>query len=387
MNFRKTFIFILLTSLATRCIVAQQFLDETLLYEGEIREYRIYIPASYDGSTSFPLMFNFHGGGGVIAGQVAIADMRPLADTSNFIVVYPQAFPDPNDGGSNNWLHKDPSTIDDVFFVDEMINTISSQYSIDAERIYACGYSLGGEFCFELACRLNDRIAAVGIVARTMGNAAFDNCAPTHPTGIITILGTDDFISPYEGLIWNGIQFYLSAEETHNYWTTINNTSAQATVTLLPDLNPSDGSTVEFHSWENGDGCVTVDHLKVLGGGHDWPGSFGNMDIDATEEIWNYVSRFNLDGLIASNITSVDDTNSESVIVYPNPTFDEVKIDMLDSYEPADFKVYNPAGTLLNAGIIFNDKTSVPLHSLDAGVYLIEIKTKTKTFVHKIIKL
>jgi len=256
---KPNFIFILLTSLATRCIVAQQFLDETLLYEGEIREYRIYIPASYDGSTSFPLMFNFHGGGGVIAGQVAIADMRPLADTANFIVVYPQAFPDPNDGGSNNWLHKDPSTIDDVFFVDEMINTISSQYKIDAERIYACGYSLGGEFCFELACRLNDKIAAVGV--------------------------------------------------------------------------PSDGSTVERHSWEGGDGCVMVDNLKVLGGGHDWPGSFGNLDIDATLEIWNYVSRFNLEGLIECNITSVEEPNIEAAIVYPNPTYDEVKIEMLENFD------------------------------------------------------
>jgi len=38
-------------------------------------------------------------------------------------------------------------------------------------------------------------------------------------------------------------------------------------------------------------------------------------------------------------------------------------------------------------GEVINSLTKVPLHNFDAGVYLIEIKTKTKTFVHKIIKL
>ena len=127
--------------------------------------------------------------------------MRPIADTAGFILVYPQALPDPNDGGSTNWLHKNPTSVDDIFFVAAMIDNIAAQYNINEERVYACGYSLGGEFSYELACRLNARIAAVGVVARTMGTAAFNICSPTHPTGIITILGTDDFISPYDGLV------------------------------------------------------------------------------------------------------------------------------------------------------------------------------------------
>jgi polyhydroxybutyrate depolymerase len=76
---------------------AQGYISETLQYDGLTREYSIYVPASYDGTTSFPLLFNFHGGGGVIANQIAIADMSPIADTANFIVVYPQARQDPSD--------------------------------------------------------------------------------------------------------------------------------------------------------------------------------------------------------------------------------------------------------------------------------------------------
>jgi hypothetical protein len=43
---------------------------------------------------------------------------------------------------------------------------------------------------------------------------------------------------------------------------------------------------------------LRVEELKVNGGEHDWPGTFGNMDIDATSEIWDFASQFNINGLI-----------------------------------------------------------------------------------------
>ncbi len=78
-----------------------------------------------------------------MASQVAISDLRSIADTAGFIAVYPQALPDPNDGGSTNWLHKDPTQVDDVLFIDALIDSLKNQWRIDTNRIYACGYSLG----------------------------------------------------------------------------------------------------------------------------------------------------------------------------------------------------------------------------------------------------
>jgi polyhydroxybutyrate depolymerase len=129
---------------------AQGYISETIQHDGLIREYSIYVPASYDGSTNFPLLFNLHGGGGTIAFQIGISDMSPIADTANFIVVYPQARPDPSDGNSFNWIAKVPGTFDDVPFFSSLIDTIASNYQIDQNRIYACGYSLGGEMSFAL---------------------------------------------------------------------------------------------------------------------------------------------------------------------------------------------------------------------------------------------
>ena len=85
---------------------AQGYISATIQHGGLIREYSIYVPASYDGTTNFPLLFNLHGGGGTIASHIDIADMSPIADTANFIVVCPQARPDPSDGNSFNWIAK-----------------------------------------------------------------------------------------------------------------------------------------------------------------------------------------------------------------------------------------------------------------------------------------
>ena len=70
----------------------------------------------------------------------------------------------------------------------------------------------------------------------------------------------------------------------------------------------------------NGDGCVSVEELKIINGGHDWPSplsSWGNQDINANVELWNFLSKFDMNGLIGCNSTNqidFDITNSKSLI-------------------------------------------------------------------------
>ena len=118
---KKSFLTLVLALISAQTLTAQTLLNQTLLHDGNNREYAVYIPASYDGSQAVPLLFNFHGGGGNIAGHLSSVDMRPIADTANFILVYPQAVPDPGNGGSTSWMHKAPTTFDDVPFVEAMI--------------------------------------------------------------------------------------------------------------------------------------------------------------------------------------------------------------------------------------------------------------------------
>jgi polyhydroxybutyrate depolymerase len=186
---------------------------------------------------------------------------------------------------------------------------------IDNNRVYACGYSEGGIFSYELGCRLNNRIAAFSSVSGSMLVDAFRDsyydlgfCSPVHPTAVLLIPGTND-MSPHS--TYSGFQpYYMSADEITTYWSNNNNTDINPIISQLPNINTSDGSTVERRVWENGDNCVRVEELKVIGGDHDWPGTWGNMDISASVEIWNFVSKFDINGLIDCNTTSNQEINN-----------------------------------------------------------------------------
>ena len=361
---------------------AQTLVNQTMVHDGYNREYAIYIPASYDGNQEVPLLFNFHGGGGFIADYMSAVDMRPIADTANFLLVYPQAVPDPGNGGSTSWMHKAPTTFDDVPFVEAMIDAIASEYMVDNNRVYVCGYSLGGEFTYELACSLNNRIAAAGAVARTMQGETFNNCAPQHPTGVLTILGTSDAISDYNGITFNGIQYYMSAAETHQYWATANNCAANPTMTGIPNTNTSDGSTVERYTWADASGCAYVEHLKVINGGHDWPGAFGNMDIDASQEIWSFVSRYNLSGLIGCGTNSIEHASDLEigVQVYPNPVIKDLYFNIAGEYNTY-IKVYNQQGALIMQTTTPSNQGSIDVSVLCPGIYTFKIGNSYKRFI------
>ena len=362
--------------------MAQNFISQTIEFDGNTREYELYIPSSYSENSLSPLMFNFHGGNGTSQSQIAISDMRDLADNNNFILVYPQAIADPTDDGSLNWIFKGESEHDDTYFIDALISELSGQYQIDLERVYACGYSLGGEFVYELLCRLNNKIASGVAVARTMGQYQYENCNPDHPTAIMTILGTEDYESNYNGVVYNGVTYYISAEETHQYWATFNNTDDNPVEIELPDYDSNDGSTVTKRVWENGDSCVSVIEFRVNGGEHDWPGSFGNMDINSDDEIWDFVSKYSINGLIEDCSLSV--TNNElysDFSYYPNP---------IDSYLNINNQLKNESIIIfdLNSKSIFESELVIGNNTLDisglqSGIYSVKIGLKTFKILKK----
>ena len=377
LDYFSLLIFILLFKIS----LSQSFISQTIYYDGNNREYELYIPENYNDSNAVPLLFNFHGGNGTISDQIYLSDMRSLADENNFIIVYPQAIADPTDDGSLNWIFKGDSDHDDVYFIESIIDELSSQYSIDLTRVYACGYSLGGEFVYELLCRLNNKIAAGVVVARTMGQYQYENCNPEHPTAIMTILGTEDYESNYDGVVYNGVTYYISADDTHQYWTDYNNADINPSETELPNNNSSDGSTVTKRIWGNGEACVSVVELRINGGGHDWPGSTGNMDINSNNEIWDFVSQYSINGLIEECSLSVNIENQSEFSYYPNP---------IDSYLNINNQSKNKSIIIfdINSKSIFESELIIGNNILDIsdlqpGIYGVMIGLKTFKILKK----
>ena len=259
---------------------------EMLIHNNVIREYILYVPSTYNGTSLIPVMMNFHGFGGNATNYMNEADMRSLAESENFILVYPQGS---CLNGSPHWNPSLPggdnkSTADDYGFIEELINELSSNYNIDQERIYACGYSNGGMFAYGLAQNKSNLIAAIGSVSGAMIETTPN---PSHPMPLINIHGTNDGVLPYEGS-----NDYSSIESTLNYWINFNETESSPTI----NSNTNNGVTIEKYTYENGNNNVSIEHYKVINGEHVW------FDIDyeganTDKLIWDFVSRYDINGL------------------------------------------------------------------------------------------
>ncbi len=259
----------------------------TLLHDNIEREYILYVPASYNESSITPLMFNFHGFGGSASEYIEYADMRPISDEENFILVYPQGS---CMEGSSHWNPcpvggDNKSNADDVGFVEAIINDITNQYNIDIDRIYATGYSNGGMMAYGLANYKSELFAAVSSVSGSMLDCLE---TPSHPIAVLHLHGTSDEVIPYDG---NNL--YSSVQNTINHWINFNNTNTNP----ITEYDETNEVTVEHYKFNQGDNYVSVEHYKYIGGNHVWfEETFQGRN--TAELIWDFVSRYDINGLL-----------------------------------------------------------------------------------------
>ncbi|MDA9359167.1 dienelactone hydrolase family protein [Flavobacteriaceae bacterium] len=253
--------------------------------DGETREYLIYIPNSYDTIKSVPLLLNFHGFGGSANEFMNDADMRSLAASYSFILVYPQGS---SLDGFSHWNAcpiggDNKSDADDFGFVEAIINKVSSQYNIDVERIYSAGYSNGGMMAYGLANYRSDLIAAVASVSGAMLDCIGST---SHPMPVVHLHGTSDDVLPYNGSNdWNSVQ------STLDHWINFNNTTTNPTVSTVN----SEGTTIEHYLYGQGNRSVSVEHYKYIEGGHVWF-SAAFQGRNTSELVWDFVSQFDING-------------------------------------------------------------------------------------------
>lgn len=258
-----------------------KLMEKTITFDGMEREYLLYIPAGYTGDNVVPLLFSLHGAGGTKESQFELSQFNELADSENFILVTPE--------GENRVWNQASSSMgaDDVGFINALMDEIISEYNIDDKRMYVAGSSNGAFMALQLACQLNDRVAAVAAVKGYMLAGQIEDCKATRPIAIIQMHGTEDPLVSYGNV-----------DTTIQFWLNFNQTETTAVVTNLPDIDPDNENTVVSYLYQNGTDGVEVEHLQVIGGSHHWFGEPGtNYDISASSEAWRFLSKFDINGL------------------------------------------------------------------------------------------
>ena len=286
-----------------------------------LRFYRIYVPPSYDGSEPVPLVLAFHGSTGMGSNFKPstilwfyrdtffedYTDFNEKADEEGFIVVYPKAlvsyaldyrqyffaflpptYPD-------SWF-KNSKFVDDVGFIEDLIDKTQLDYNIDSDRIYITGLSNGADMTYYLGCQLSDKIAAIAPVAGEIAKKEADEEEytyppdPINPVSVIVFHGTNDILCPYEGDQWG-----CGVEPSIQFWVEHNNCDPE------PEINESESGKIVRYTYANGTDGTEVILYKTVGGNHWWPGNnFTDpnnvapwlvdtiQEIDATDLMWGF---------------------------------------------------------------------------------------------------
>jgi polyhydroxybutyrate depolymerase len=260
------------------------------------RYYLIYKPLSVLNESNTPLLFSLHGYGSSAEFHKSYTGYESLSQQEKFIVIYPQGYKLETTlaNSSSHWnsgAWTVGSNVDDVDFIKTIIEIISDQYSIDQNRIYSTGMSNGGFMSYHLACKLSHKIAAIASVTGSMSKQTFDSCNPSHPTSVLQIHGLSDFVVPYNG---NNAVGMMPIDEVLDFWATFNACSPNP-VAVIDYFNEK--GSVEFVQYDSCLNNVEVNLLRLPNMNHTWP-SLNNYNISATKEIWNFLSRFDINGKI-----------------------------------------------------------------------------------------
>lgn len=236
-------------------------------FKGQRRNYRLHVPNDLP-EKNWPVVVVLHGAFNNAKGIEAQSGFSRLADEKGFCVAYPNGIgifgllQHWNAGYCCGKALKDD--IDDVAYLQAVIDDLLSAYPIDPERIFMVGHSNGGMMVYRFAGQGASQLAAAAVVSGAINSKDSGWCIPKPvvPLPFFIIHGTDDRAIPYEGGPSSdkpeGNQF-SSVMDAVDFWTDHNGTNAE----------------VQLESLE--------------GWGHDWPGNhFGSTNFEAAEAIWTF---------------------------------------------------------------------------------------------------
>ena len=164
----------------------------------EPRTYYLNVPTNYSKGTPLPLLLAFHSRTTSAKELLRSTSIGDFVNDMGFILATIE-------GSVHEYSSWNAGTCctpavnfneDDVQLSSLIIDSISSNYSIDPNRIWAMGHSNGGMMSYHLACDLSEKISGIALVG---GALMDDSCNPTKPVSVLHIHGDLDETIPFTG--------------------------------------------------------------------------------------------------------------------------------------------------------------------------------------------
>jgi len=147
----------------------------TINSNGDVREYYVHVPASYNENKAIPVVFMLHGSSGNGEKFYNISGWKELGEIENILTVFPSSweyckqFPDGSKRITTKWnIFADDASYcagqnprDDIQFFRDIIAELNQKFNIDESRRYLVGFSNGGAMALRCAMEMSDVFAAV----------------------------------------------------------------------------------------------------------------------------------------------------------------------------------------------------------------------------------
>ncbi|HEX7601675.1 MAG TPA: PHB depolymerase family esterase [Polyangiaceae bacterium] len=223
------------------------------------RPFNLKVPTGYDKSKPTPLVVLLHGYTASGATQEAYFQFAPVADAKTFLYATPDGTQDKV--GNRFWnatdacCNLDGSPVDDVAYINAVIDDVEKKYNVDTKRIFLVGHSNGAFMAHRLACDSAPRIAAIAALAGDVW-ADGTKCNPQNPVAILQIHGTADAVIAYAGGKNGNLAVYPSAPASVATWAAKNGCASTATPGAPLDLDSvllgSETTTVDYTGCQSG---------------------------------------------------------------------------------------------------------------------------------------
>ncbi len=220
-----------------------------------------------------PLVVANHSLGGSPEILAYLSGWPSVVATDRILVAFPEGWESSFDAGTCCGPAA-AEGVDDVAFIDDVIDAVSALYPVDPDRIFMTGFSNGGMMTYRYLCDHADRLAGAASVTGT--NA--DGCAPSAPVSFLQITGrTDEVVPPGGGpSVTPGIGPFESPLESTAEVAAVSGCTQEATRSF---------GGVEATRWTDCADDVRVVH-ELVPFGHEWPATEAYAATARQLEFW-----------------------------------------------------------------------------------------------------
>lgn len=376
-------------------ILAQTRRDFTFKFDGVDRTFIVVKPTGATPAGGYPVVFMLHGTSGDGEKFYTISGWKEKGEVEKFITVFPSSlafcilnFPNNNPVNTTRWHTGDliedkcpnvqQTFKDDVKFIRKIVDTIKLNYTVNAKKVFASGFSNGCSMIHKLANEAPDVFAAVAGGSSVLHQ--LDSSKPSRKIPIWNIVGADDdrFTTaigitplPMGGdsiltLLDSYIKRVQGCEGLTNAFTKTSNAFS---------------NTYTYKTPKTGEAPTTFVFTLIKGMAHVYPNGV-NQPFAAADYFWDFFKQAPTTDVYEVYLPET------AVSIFPNPAHDVMTVKILENTEGVSYNtlIFNMLGQQVFA--LKNIQTTqweLKKDDIGRGLFIVKINQGEKTIVKRIV--